>query len=66
MKINKNLVFSLFIIAFGILSCKKENTPISELDQLRQANNSSIKLDSTQAIASITQQKLQELYDIST
>ena len=65
MKINKNLVFSLFIIAFGILSCKKENTPISELDQLRQANNSSIKLDSTQAIASITQQKLQELYDIS-
>ena len=29
MKINKNLVFSLFIIAFGILSCKKENNIVT-------------------------------------
>lgn len=65
MKINKNILFSLFILAVGFLSCKKEDTGISELDKLRKANNANVKLDSTQAIASITQQKLQELYDIS-
>lgn len=64
MKINKNLLFSFFIIAIGILSCKKENIQ-SDIDQLRQANNSSFNLDSSQAIASITKQKLQELFDIS-
>lgn len=66
MKINKNILFSLFIIALGLLSCKKEeNNSLSELEKLRKANNSNVKLDSSQAIASITQQKLQELYDIS-
>jgi hypothetical protein len=51
-----------------VLSCKKEQQ-ISEIDVLRNGNNedvySSTKLDSAQAIASITEQKLQELYDIS-
>ena len=64
MKINKNLLFSFFIIAIGILSCKKENTQ-SDIDKLREATNSNVSIDSTQAIASITRQKLQELYDIS-
>lgn len=64
---NKNIIFALFIIAFAVISCKKEN-PLSEIDLLRNGNEdvySSTKLDSAQAIASITQQKLQELYDIS-
>jgi hypothetical protein len=51
----------------SVISCKKEQ-PISEIDLLRNGNEdvySSTKLDSAQAITSITQQKLQELYDIS-
>ena len=67
-QINKNILFSLFIITLTVLSCKKEQQ-ISEIDVLRNGNNedvySSTKLDSAQAIASITEQKLQELYDIS-
>lgn len=66
--INKNIIFSLVIIAIALISCKKEQ-PISEIDVLRNGNNEDVypsaKLDSAQAIASITQQKLQELYDIS-
>ena len=64
MKINKNLIFSFFIIIIAILACKKENTQ-SDIDKLREATNSNVSIDSTQAIASITRQKLQELYDIS-
>ena len=67
-QINRNILFSLFIITLTVISCKKEQQ-ISEIDVLRNGNNedvySSTKLDSAQAIASITQQKLQELYDIS-
>ena len=65
--INKNIVFYLVIIIISVISCKKEQ-PISEIDLLRNGNEdvySSTKLDSAQAITSITQQKLQELYDIS-
>lgn len=65
--INKNLIFYFFVLMLAIISCKKEQ-PISEIDLLRSGNEdvySSTKLDSSQAIASITQQKLQELYDIS-
>lgn len=66
--INKNIIFALVILAIALISCKKEQ-PLSEIDVLRNGNNedvySSAKLDSAQAIASITQQKLQELYDIS-
>ena len=67
-QINRNILFSLFIITLTVISCKKEQQ-ISEIDVLRNGNNedvySSTKLDSAQAIASITEQKLQELYDIS-
>ena len=65
--INKNIIFYLVIIIMSVISCKKEQ-PISEIDLLRNGNEdvySSTKLDSAQAITSITQQKLQELYDIS-
>ena len=65
--INKNIIFALAILAIALISCKKEQ-PLSEIDLLRNGNEdvySSTKLDSAQAIASITQQKLQELYDIS-
>ena len=65
--INKNIIFALVILAIVLISCKKEQ-PLSEIDLLRNGNEdvySSTKLDSAQAIASITQQKLQELYDIS-
>ena len=61
--INKNIIFALVILAIALISCKKEQ-PLSEIDLLRNGNEdvySSTKLDSAQAIASITQQKLQEL-----
>lgn len=66
--INKNLLLAFFFIVLAMVSCKKEQ-PISDIDLLRNGNNADVypttKLDSAQAIASITQQKLQELYDIS-
>ena len=67
-QINKNVIFTLILALMTIIACKKEQ-PISDIDVLRNGNNedvySTTKLDSAQAIASITQQKLQELYDIS-
>ena len=66
--LNKNVIFTLFLALMTIIACKKEQT-ISDIDVLRNVNTedvySTTKLDSAQAIASITQQKLQELYDIS-
>lgn len=66
--IHKILFFFSALILLGVLSCKKEET-MSDIELLRNGNNldvyPSTKLDSAQAIASITQQKLQELYDIS-
>lgn len=64
---NKKLILILTLI-LTLIACKKEQT-MSDIDLLRNGNNrdvySTTKLDSAQAIASITQQKLQELYDIS-
>ena len=66
--LNKNVIFALILALMTIIACKKEQ-PTSDIDVLRNGNNedvySTTKLDSAQAIASITQQKLQELYDIS-
>lgn len=68
MKLNKIIIFNILIVIFTLIACKKEQT-ISDIDKLRNANNRgsfpATKLDSAQAIVSITQQKLQELYDIS-
>ena len=68
MKSIHKIIFFSTVFLLGLLSCKKEET-ISDIDLLRNGNNLDVypttKLDSAQAIASITQQKLQELYDIS-
>lgn len=65
-KINLIFVISLF---FGLFSCKKENKQPSELEILRTSNNNksypAVKMDSSQAITSITKQKVQELIDLS-
>lgn len=65
---NKNKILIYLFILMGLIACKKEQ-PISDIEVLRNGNNADVypttKLDSAQAIASITQQKLQELYDIS-
>lgn len=64
--ISKNLFFSLLIIA-AVLSCvKKEENTISDLDKLRNTNNRTVQMDSTQAINAITLQKVQEVLDLST
>lgn len=66
--IHKNTLLTLLLTLLALFSCKKEES-ISDIDLLRKSNNLDVypttKLDSAQAIASITQQKLQELYDIS-
>lgn len=68
MKSIHKIIFFSTVFLLGLLSCKKEEA-ISDIDLLRNGNNLDVypttKLDSAQAIASITQQKLQELYDIS-
>lgn len=62
--------FLFLIIALGILmiGCKKqEETPAqSDLEKLRNTNNISVKMDSAQAINSITLQKVQDVLDLST
>lgn len=67
-QLNKNLLLTFFFMVLALVSCKKEEA-LSDIDLLRNGNNEDVypttKLDSAQAIASITQQKLQELYDIS-
>lgn len=68
MKLNKIVLINLLIVIITLIACKKEQT-LSDIDILRNSNNReafpAAKLDSAQAIVSITQQKLQELYDIS-
>lgn len=68
MKLNKTLL--TFIIIFSlIISCKKNNETINELQILRESTNSksypAIQMDSLQAVNSITKQKVQELIDLS-
>ena len=69
----KNLTkipFLLFCFLFLIISCKKEENHLSDLEIVRKNNNEkfypSAKMDSAQAIATITKQKIQELLDLST
>ena len=61
------LLLSLLLITF---SCKKEITQKSDLEIVRNNNNIKsypvTKMDSVQAITSITKQKIQELFDLST
>jgi len=67
---NKYIAF-FFTIIFLVFSCKEEkNEKISDLQTVRNNNNQKTypvtKMDSAQAISSITKQKIQELFDLST
>ena len=67
---NNKIILLLVSILLITFSCNKETTPISDLEIVRNNNNkktySSTKIDSAQAITSITKQKIQELLDLST
>ncbi|WP_144283688.1 hypothetical protein [Chryseobacterium echinoideorum] len=64
--ISKTLFLSI-IICLAVLSCvKKEAEPVSDLQKLRNTNNETVQMDSAQAINTITQQKIQEVLDLST
>lgn len=67
----KNNLFIISILSlFLIFSCKKKDQEnISDLEKIKKNNKTSypsVKMDSAQAIQSITQQKVQELLDLST
>ncbi|WP_370897489.1 hypothetical protein [Chryseobacterium gossypii] len=65
-----NNFFILVILLLGFASCKNKKTEVSDLDKLRNSNNTktypAVQMDSMQAINSITKQKVQELLDLST
>lgn len=65
--INKFLFFTI-LLGMIMTSCvkKDENSGQSDLDKLRNTNNKTVKMDSTQAINSITMQKVQDVLDLST
>lgn len=68
MKITSNFLFLTIMIGLTLLACKKneETAAISDLDKLRNTENISVKMDSTQAINAITLQKVQDVLDLST
>lgn len=70
MKKLTNILFVMLTMMVAIVSCKKETPEISDLDKVRKNNNAVsypvTKMDSAQAIAQITKQKIQELLDLST
>ncbi|SDE56036.1 hypothetical protein [Riemerella columbipharyngis] len=61
---------TISIILLSLLACEKPKDSMSVLERLRQSNNkktySSATMDSLQAIKSITQQKVQDVLDLST
>ncbi|MCU7617884.1 hypothetical protein NZ698_11810 [Chryseobacterium sp. PBS4-4] len=64
--INKTLFFFI-VITLAVISCvKKEDSAVSDLDILRNTNNKTVQMDSTQAINAITLQKVQDVLDLST
>lgn len=66
-KILNNLLF-IFLLALGTVACTKKEEQ-SDLEKLRHNNNGKTypvtKMDSAQAISSITGQKAQELLDLA-
>ncbi|QOW10774.1 hypothetical protein Q73A0000_10515 [Kaistella flava (ex Peng et al. 2021)] len=70
MKSQNKLVFFLISLLLITFSCNKENKQMSDLEIVRNNNNKKsypvTKMDSAQAITSITKQKIQELFDLST
>ncbi|WP_417430940.1 hypothetical protein [Halpernia sp.] len=69
MKILNSIFFSMLLFLL-VISCKKENSSVSDLETLRKNTNKMsypvTKMDSAQAISFITKQKIQELFDLST
>ncbi|MEC3877161.1 hypothetical protein [Chryseobacterium salviniae] len=67
-RINNFLILTVLFLAF--VSCNNKKTEISDLDKLRNSNNTktypAVQMDSAQAINYITKQKVQELLDLST
>lgn len=67
-RINNFLIFTVLLLVF--VSCNNKKTEISDLDKLRNSNNTktypAVQMDSAQAINYITKQKVQELLDLST
>lgn len=65
----KTKLLIISILSLFLLACKKnKEQEISDLDKIKKNNKTSypsIKMDSAQAIQSITQQKVQELLDLS-
>ena len=63
-----NLLYILFAVLV-VFSCKKTNDEVSDLEKLRNSNNKksypAVQMDSLQVINSITQQKAQEVLDLS-
>ena len=61
-ELNKIFYF-LSVLFFMIISCKKENNEMSDLQKVRNNNNKKTypvtKMDSVQAISFITKQKIQ-------
>lgn len=69
MKTINNFLFFTILVGITMIACtKKEDTTsnISDLEKLRNTNNITVKMDSTQAINSITLQKVQDVLDLST
>ncbi|SMP20130.1 hypothetical protein [Chryseobacterium profundimaris] len=67
-RINNFLLLTVLFLTF--VSCNNKKTEISDLDKLRNSNNTktypAVQMDSAQAINYITKQKVQELLDLST
>lgn len=63
-----NLLYILFAFLV-VFSCKKTNDEVSDLEKLRNSNNKksypAVQMDSLQVINAITQQKTQEVLDLS-
>lgn len=64
-----NFLYLILILGF-IFSCNKKTGEMSELDTLRNSSNKKSypaqQMDSVQAIKSITLQKVQDVFDLST
>ena len=68
MKAINNFLFLAILLGILMIACtkKEENNNVSDLEKLRNTNNISVKMDSTQAINAITLQKVQDVLDLST
>ena len=68
MKTINNFLFFTILLGVIMIACtkKEETNSVSDLEKLRNTNNINVLMDSTQAINSITLQKVQDVLDLST